>query len=156
MIYTLCELQWVLFANERYDKVACTADVALAATILSSLATLGKYISVAFFSGAVLAVNDTSTGIAVIFSYILKLLQLQLKYVALVVTAYLTFAHINDSCGDPGDHQELSPLIIAVVSLELICSSIETVTKICDICYKCQESDNCTCLKQRNREYDKI
>ena len=141
LIYAACViLQWILFANERSDKVACLNDVALAAAILSSLATLVKYISASY--SAYLDVNNIRTGNAVKISYVLKLLQLLLKYAATGCTAYLTFSRIKDPCGpkaDPGDHQELPPLIIAVFSLEAISSFIETVIKICDVCYKCRQ-----------------
>ena len=141
LIYTACVIvQWILFASEKSDEVACLNDVALAAAILSSLATLGKYISASY--SAYLAVNNTRTSESVIISYILKFLQLLLKLAATGCTSYLTASRINDSCGTkayPGYHQELPPLIIAVASLEAISSSIESVIKFCDVCYKCQQ-----------------
>ena len=144
LIYTVCaNLQWILYANES-GEVSCLKDVALAAALLSSLATLFKLIS-ASYSACLVSNNTSRSKTAVIFDYWLKFLQLFLKYAALACTVvYLTATRIvRDPCGGTTEgHQELpplSPLIITVLSLESIGSIIETTSLIYDICCMCQQ-----------------
>ena len=115
-------------------------DVALAAALSSSLATLFKLIS-ASYSACLVSNNTSRSKTADIFDYLLKFLQIFLKYAALASTVYFTANRIvGDPCG--GTHQELpplSPLIITVLSLESISSIIESTSQIFDICYKCQQ-----------------
>ena len=145
LIHTACAiLQWILFASERADEVACLNDAVLAAAILSSLATLLKAITALYIS-ACLGVMDIKTGFAIKFGtmIVLQVLQLLLKLAALVCTLSFTISHSKpDPCGtkaDPGNHTELPPLIIAVVSLESISSFIESIMKLFEICYKRQQ-----------------
>ena len=144
LIYTVCaNLQWILYTNES-GEVSCLNDVVLAAALSSSLATLFKLISASY--SACLVSNNTSMSktAAVTFDYLLKFLQIFLKYAALACTVYFTANRIvGDPCGGTtAGHKELpplSPLIITVLSLESISSIIESTSQIFDICYKCQQ-----------------
>ena len=71
LVYTSCAiLQWVLFVNERFEKVACVQDVALAAAMLSSLATFVKYIAGSF--GAYLHATKGRLKILIIMKNLLN------------------------------------------------------------------------------------
>ena len=124
LIYTVCaNLQWILYANES-GEVSCMNDVALAAALSSSLATLFKLIS-ASYSACLVSNNTSRSKTAVTFDYLLKFLQIFLKFAALACTVYFTANRIvGDPCGGTtAGHQELpplSPLIITVLSLESI------------------------------------
>ena len=142
LIYTACAiLQWIVFASERADEVACLNGVVLAAAILSSLATLLKAISGLY--SAYLGVKNIKTGGAIKFGIVLKVLQFLLKLAANSCTLYFTIsASKPDPCGteaDLGNHKELSLLITAVVFLETISSFIESVMKLFELCYKCHQ-----------------
>lgn len=151
LIYTACaNLQWILFANESELVGACLNDITLAAAILSSLATLFKLISTSCSS--CLVANSTGTSkTTIVCDYLLKFLQLLLKFAALGYTVYSTTNRIIAPCSsttaDP-NHQELpplGPLIIVILSLESVSSIIETTSLIYDVCCKC-------CQKARSQK----
>ena len=137
LIYPVCAfLQWIHFANESGEVCSCLKrDVALAAALSSSLATLFNLIS-KFYSAFLVDRNTSISKTAVIFDYLLKLFLLFLKYAALAYTVYFT---VGDPCGGTtaGHHDlpPISPLVITVLSLELISSIIETASHIHEICY---------------------
>ena len=143
LIYIACTiLQWILFASERADEVACLNDVVLAAAILTSLATLLKAMSARY--SALLDFRNIKIRSAIIFGIVLKVLLLLLKLAAFGCTVSFTVSSSKpDPCGkgaDPGNHTELPPLIIAVASLESISSFIESIMKLFELCYKCQQT----------------
>ena len=129
------------------ESVACLKDVTLATAILSSLATLGKYISASY--STYLDVSNARTGIAVkimITKYIPKLLQLLVKYAALGCTAYFTIHQYHNTEQDPCGNTAAVGLIYAVISLKFVSSISETAVIISDSCRSCKKCQ----LKERD------
>ena len=133
-------MQWLLIGNQRTDRFACLTDVALGGAIFSSLATLINVIS-GLCDCYQCCCHDESglpdPGLLKCLPGLLKILQLGLKYGALICTAYLASNRVKDGCGtaaDPIGHPEL---INAVACLELVSSILTTITRCCHFCFGC-------------------